>query len=565
MKQNVTNLRNTRGQFLKGKNPNRYWTESRIESEFKKAVKKTIESISEDLSSPVIPPVQYFRTHPDYKKILSAINNHKINRTSLYKKILDELGYPYPEKKSGYYAFGTVFRGWYEFCGFCFLKSWGLNVEPTIKPFETKNFINDGFLTDYQIHWEHWGELNNRNSEKLELYQSQGYKLVSTFDVEARQNNILWFYHDLKNKLLEMGVSITFIETENFNPLDLVKGKTIKLHDIYKNVKSFFGDENPKIHLMTSSLQHQVVNYFGKFSKFVEFCNKNYNESWIYQEKNYNCSDPKYCVEIMSELIKSICRFPTANEMRQNGFQCVVQSLEKHNGTESFKRNLFEDGPFVKYVIDILGEENTPYDKMYDFSKDEIFDWAVEYVKKVNSGVFPKYGRELKKLSETDKVCEYLYYSIRKNGNSKYDTWTEFQKDYFGNYESEEKQFKEVIPYSQYKFIRTQIEKNTKTNIIISLCQKNGFSITCATISRIKDNERKTFVEYSCIFEKENPNLVKGFVGKNRNGKRKYPTKKQISEIKENKESLTVHQFTTKFGLSAKTVKDIQSGLRWSF
>ena len=140
-----------------------------------------------------------------------------------------------------------------------------------------------------------------------------------------------------------MGVQINFIEPQNFNPLDLVKGKTLRLIDIYKNVKVSFGGKNPKVTKMTSSLLHQIQNYFGKFSEFITFCNNNFGESWVYQEKNTECGNPQYCVEIMSEFIKFLGRFPTAQEMRKNGFQCVIDALHKHGGTESFKRDLYEN------------------------------------------------------------------------------------------------------------------------------------------------------------------------------------------------------------------------------
>jgi hypothetical protein len=439
-------VRNTKGQFVKGKRSDRMWTDKVIYNEFKKAVQETVISLSEDLSSPIIPPVNYYRTHPDYGKICSAMGNHKINRTDLYKKILDELGYPYPEKKSGYYAYGTVFRGWYEFCGFCFMKSWGINLEPTVKPFKNENYINDGLLVDYDIHWEHWGDLNKRNPLKLSLYIENGLNLLSTYDVECRKNNIFWFYNDLKSKLINLGVTINFEESDNFNPLDLVKGKTLRLKDIYKNVKNFFGDKNPRFHHMNQSLRHQIIHYYNKFSDFIIFCNNNFGEGWDYEEKNDNlCDDPKHLVESMSDLIKSLGRFPTVNEMRNNGHQQSVDKIHLHGGTESFKRNLYEDGKYVNYVIEILGNENTPYDKVYDFSNKELFDWAVKYVTKLNSGEFPKDYRKLMKLWKHSEVAKFLSFSIRENGVSKYNSWSDFQERYFGNTHTKSKRFKDFF------------------------------------------------------------------------------------------------------------------------
>ncbi len=491
--------RDVKGQFIKGKRSDRYWTYERIESEFKKVVSFTVQSLSEDLNSPVIPPVQYFRTHPTYSKICSAMGNHGINRTSLYKEILDDLGYCFPEKKSGYYAFDTVFRGWYEFCGFCFIKTWGIDITPTVKPFIGKNYLNDGLLTDYNIHWEHWGELNKRNPEKLKLYKEGGFKLLSTFDIDARKNNIFWFYNDLKTKLIDLGVVINFEEHENFNPLDLVIGKTLRLKDIYQNVKNFCGDENPRLHHLSSSLFHQVINYFGKFSDFIKFCNDNFGESWVYEEKKDNLNDdPQYLVNTMSKFIKTLGRFPTANEMRENNFQQCLDKIHLHGGFENFKRNSFENGQFVKLVIEILGEDNTPFDKTYDFSNQELFDWAIKYVTKINGGEFPKDERKLRKLWVTDNIAKYLSLSLRKNGNSKYNSWSEFQEDYFGNTHTQAKRFQEKISYEKYKEIRTLLDSGLYTKTKVIELTNSGWGV----VGRINRKDKR-YNDYSLRYESE--------------------------------------------------------------
>jgi hypothetical protein len=489
-------MRDVKGQFLKGKRLDRKWTEQRIHDEFKTVVQETITLLSEDIKSPVIPPVQYFRTHPEYGKICSAMGNHGINRTSLYKQILDELNFPYPEKKSGYYAYGTVFRGWYEFCGFCFIKAWGINIEPTVKPFNDENYINDGHLTDYDIHWEHWGELNKKNPKKVKLYNDRNLKLLSTYNTEVSKNNIFWFYNDLKSKLIDMGIEINFIENEGFNPLDLVKGKTLRLKDIYNNVKTFFGYENPRINQMNSSLFHQVTNYFGKFSDFINFCNNNFGESWVYQKKTFECNEVEYCVDIMGDLIKSLGKFPTAEEMRNNGFDFVVSSLHKHGGTETFKRNLYEVGNNFNLVYNVLGD-NAPYDKMYDFRDKKLFEWAINYITN-KLGEFPKYNRTLRKHWDDD-VCRYFLLSLNENSRmTKYKSWGDFQKSYFNNTSSINKQFKSKMTYDQYKEIRKLLDSDKYTQTKIIELTNSGWG----TVGRISRKEKR-FNDYSDRYENE--------------------------------------------------------------
>jgi transcriptional regulator with XRE-family HTH domain len=36
-------------------------------------------------------------------------------------------------------------------------------------------------------------ELNKRNPEKLKLYKEGGLKLLSTFDIDARKNNVIFY------------------------------------------------------------------------------------------------------------------------------------------------------------------------------------------------------------------------------------------------------------------------------------------------------------------------------------------------------------------------------------
>jgi hypothetical protein len=478
-------MRNDKGQFLSGVHHNEIWNIDSIYSELKDAVQITVDKFG------FAPPFVYFRNHPEYGKITSAIANRKLSRSEWYKKVLDELGYDYPEKKSGYYLDGNVFRGFYEFVAFCFMKAWGVNIDGNPKVFE--NYLADGYLVDYNIYWEHWGGLNKRNDYKKEQYLKLGYNLISTYDDDCSKKGVDWFYTHLKELLLTNGVDIKFNEGKDFSPLDLITGKVLKLEDIYNNVKSYFGSENPRYHTLSPTLRHQVTHYFSKFSTFVKYCNKHFNETWVYEEKTFECNDVNYCVRVMSDLIKTLNRFPTVDEMRKNGFQNVVNFLPKHGGTESFKRNLYEAGENYHLIHEILGD-SAPYDKLYDFSNEDVFKWAVSYITK-KLGKFPQYQRELKKHSHDD-VCMFFYLSIRKNGNSKYKTWGEFQVDYFGDDSSSKKKFLGLISYEDYKNIRQLIESGNHTLTEVIKLTNSGWG----TIGRIK-NKHPRFNDYSIKYE----------------------------------------------------------------
>lgn len=480
-------MRNSKGQFEKGVPHNQIWDLDSIKFELKSAVKITVDKFG------FAPPFIYFRNHPEYRKITSAISNRKLSRSKFYKEVLDELGYDYPEKKSGYYLDGNVFKGFYEFVGFCFMKAWGLKIDGNPKVFE--NYLADGHLVEYNIYWEHWGGLNKRNEYKKEQYSKLGYNLISTYDDDCSKKGIDWFYTNLKELLLTNGVEIKFNEDENFSPLDLITGKVLKLEDIYINVKNYFGDQNPRYTTLNASLRHQVTHYFGKFSTFVKYCNKHFNETWVYEEKTFECNDVNYCVTVMSDLIRTLHRFPTADEMRKNGFQNVISSLPKHGGTESFKRNLYEVGENFHLIYKILGD-SAPYDKLYDFSNNDVFEWAVSYIIR-KLGKFPKYQGQLIKHSDDD-VCKFFCFSIRENGNSKYKTWGEFQLDYFKDDSSSNNKFLDKITYEQYKNIRQLIESGDYTLTKVIEITNSGWG----TVGRIK-KKHKRFYDYSVKYENE--------------------------------------------------------------
>lgn len=484
-------MKNSNGQFAKGFHHNQIWTEESIYSELKKGVIEVVNKLG------FVPPVNYFRNNQPYRKLCSALANRKINRTKVYKKILLELNLPYPEKKSGYWIGNESFQGFNEFCGYCFQKAWGLNV--TANPPVFENFKADSLLIDYNIYWEHWGGLNSRNEYKKQQYKKLNYKLVSTSDDECTKNGLIWYYYHLKELLKSCGVKIDFSENENFHPLDLVHGHMISLSEIVADVLKLFPNQQPKGHLL-KNLNHplycRVLDYFHTWNEFILHCNKHYDTDFILQTKDMNVSDIGYCLESLYPLIVENQRFPTAQEIRDYGLPNIVFALDNHHdGLESFRRNLYEEGINFHYIKNILGE-NAPYDKTYDFGDPKIFKWAIDYITN-KVGVFPKYQGQLKKFWD-DLVCRYFFLSIRKNGNSPYNTWGEFQKDYFGDTSSSEKKFLKKISYEDYKKIRTLLESGHHTDTQVIKLTNSGWG----TIGRIK-RKHPRFNDYSLRFLSE--------------------------------------------------------------
>lgn len=475
-----------------------------VAGHIKRKVSWTYETLLEELENAITlfinttgfpPTLQTLRSDKKTLKIISGFKNIKyvsknidINLPNIINQILTKLGLQYP-KESGYIVYGAHFQGFYEAVGFCFMKSWGLNVDPQPKIFD--KYKSDGYLIDYDIYWEHWGELNKNNPDKKRLYEETNTRLISTYNNEVYKKGIEFYYYELKNLLITSGVIINFSEEENFNPLTLVKGVMVNLEWIYNEYKEKFANQSPTAKLFkdnNSPLIYRIRSYFGGLNKFVEYCNENFNEEWVYNERNYDGDSIEYVIQTITPIIIDLKRFPTANELRNNKLGNVVDSILKyHGGLETFKRNEYEEGVNFKYVYDILGE-NTPYDKTFDFSDEKVFDWAVNFIKQKNGGVFPKYSKQLLILAKSNncKVSEYFYYSIRKNGNSKFNTWSEFQEKYFKLTDSKERQFKESnLKYEDFVTIINLLAKGYSYSNISKITGYNS-----ATIGRIKRKER---------------------------------------------------------------------------
>jgi hypothetical protein len=489
-------MRNSKGQFIKGVPAhNKIWTDEKIYNELIGAVSTIHNKIG------FAPVFAFFGKHEKYKTLFSAIKSNIQKPLLMYKKVLDDLGFEYPEKKSGYYLDGVVCTGFYEFVGHCFMKYWDIKVIPHPDVFE--NYIGDGYLSDYGLYWEHWGGLNKRNPYKQEQYCKLGFKLISTFDNDCQNKGLHWWYYHLKQVLIDNGVKINFQEPVDFDPLDCIHGKILTLKDIYLSVKSKFNETNPRLTQLDGHDRHTVLHYFGKFSSFISYCNKNFGESWIYQEKDENMTDVHYCIKLLTPLISKLKRFPTDREMVGKLKNVSRAIIKHHGGLENFKKNLYDEGEYFYLVLNILGDETPLNDRVYDFRNDNLFDWAIQYITELFGGTFPKYSYDLKKRFDDD-ICKYFYLAIRPNNPmTKYNSWSEFMENYFSDNSSSLKRFKDKITYEEYCKIRILLEKQ-KTQL--KEIQKN-FNVSCGTLNRILNNDKR-FLDYYNQFITQFPYYV---------------------------------------------------------
>ena len=518
-------MRDYRGRFQKGSEPhNLKWSYESIHQNLKNVIQEFHNKTG------FVPVFTILTKHPKYKTAAGALKRSNYKSLEVYKQILDELGFDYPEKTSGYYIDGGVCTGFYEFAAHCFAKAWGVKI--TLHPKVFENFVGDGYLDDYNFFWEHWGGLNKKNDYKLNQYKKLGMNLLSTFDHQCQNKGIIWWYYEFKQKLQEIGVQIEFDEPEGFDPVDLLHGKVLTLKDVYINVKEQFGDENPRLNNLRNSNRYQVLHYFGKFSSFISYCNKNFGESWVYQEKDLNLTDVTYCVELLKPLIIKLKRFPTDREMKGLLKNVSRAIIKHHGGLENFKKNLYDEGEYFYLVQNILGFNTPTTDRLYDFRDHGLFEWSVHYITKKFGGQFPKYYSHLKNNFDDD-VCKFFYFALRPNSNmTKYNSWSEFMIDYFGDYSSESKKFKSKLSYDDYKNTRLLIECQKYELKIIS----RDTNLSTATLNRILQNDSR-FLDYHLTFINEFPQFTNSkVIGDNRISNKfssglSYDEKRQIAKL----------------------------------
>ena len=167
-------MKNSKGQFQKGTIPhNKIWTENYLKYKLTEFVLNFYTK-----QGFVLPSTQI----KSYDSKLFSAFRHRLNKPNqYYLNLLVELDLPLPS--NSYYKDNHIFRGFYELVGYCFIKSWDVPFEPFKElNFDRNLYVSDGYFSEINTYWEHWGGLNPNNKIKKEYYKNQEYSLIETIN-----------------------------------------------------------------------------------------------------------------------------------------------------------------------------------------------------------------------------------------------------------------------------------------------------------------------------------------------------------------------------------------------
>ena len=410
----------------KGQKPNGYWSKDNIIKRLDELVVKIYADHN------IVVPLKHIS---NWDSALFSVYYKKIKigeRILLYYKILKKNNLPLP-KDNGYYKDGLYFRGFYEFCGYVFIKYWNINFihEP---PYLEKygRYKADGIFTDLNIYWEHESTLNKNNKLKDKYSKKEKIERFKTYDIKCQNKGIIYLYGELRNFLISKGINIPLLDCDNI--LNLIKndfGFDNELTDIIEIIKknnweylikseSWGSDDGVKILML-------VRRYFnGSVLDFKKYLNKHRNFNYKITAHPGSYKNKDYIKKQIIPIIKKYNRVPTDKEFTKMGRNDILIMVKRTlGGIGELRRNHIQEGKYVHWIYEILGKENTPYDKL--------LNW-VDYEKTVqnilnywgdNNVELPKIFNDLRYEKRFKLLGRPLHTKVSENGG-----WWKFKNQF---------------------------------------------------------------------------------------------------------------------------------------
>jgi hypothetical protein len=397
-------MRDSKGKFVKGMvASNRIWGEDKVKDEMTKQV------ISIYKQTGVVVQPTHFRSINS--KLFSAFRRHISSPAELYNQILIENDLPSPDS---YYKDNVFFRGFYEFVGYCLIKSWGIKIQPTpILNRENGYYVSDGLLTDINVYWEHWGQLNKNNTDKMKYYQDNNLKLIQTYDSECQKSGkgISYLYEQLKNNLKDYG----YDNIPNYS-LDYVMS-IIKndVYDFQKVIDSLikiilenkWDKHIAEVHLRESDEGYRVISIINKFFdgsilNLKKYLNDNHGFNYEVKAKRGSYKNIDHFIKIITPIVKELGYVPTQEyfaEIRKNDIPVMASRF--CGGLNNLRRNEVEEGEYFYIIKNILGD-NAAYDRQLVWKDNRFHNNTVNVLKyyKDKGLPFPKVLNHLRNNKE---------------------------------------------------------------------------------------------------------------------------------------------------------------------
>jgi hypothetical protein len=397
--------------------PDGYWTEDKI-SEAILDIVKPIYKITG-----IIIPSGNFKKHNS--PMFSAFRRIE-KPQQFYLNLLRVNKLPEPNKT--YYKDNEVFRGFYEFVGYCLIKSWGINITPVVK---VDKYISDGYLNDINTYWEHWGGLNKNNNDKKEHYINHNLNLIETLDSECQKNGIEYLYNQLRNCLTQYGYKINEYDVDGV--YQVIKNDVKQFDGVVKEIIAYlkknkltknFSENNLRNDKGNKIMSHIVKYFDGKITLLKDYLNKHHKFNFFIKAKNGSYKDINHLIKNITPYIKKYGRVLTQDEFaKENRNDIAVQIKRLLGGFETLRRNEIEEGKYFYIVKDILGDDS-PYDKQlvwgeeYELTVKKVLDY---YISK--NIPFPRISNDLRYSNTYNPFGKQLHSQIRGG-------WDKFVFDY---------------------------------------------------------------------------------------------------------------------------------------
>jgi hypothetical protein len=397
-------MRNSKGQFVKGGPAhNKVWSVDNIKEEILKIIKPIYEKTGIVLQST--------RLREFNPPLFSAFRKYIDSPLNFYNQILFDNNLPLPDS---YYKDDVFFRGFYEFIGYCLIKSWGIPIKPTpILNREDGYYVSDGLLTEVNVYWEHWGELNKNNSSKMIYYQDNNLKLIQTHDVECQKNGngISYLYNKLKNSLKDYGYNN--IPDYNFDYVMLVvKNDVYDFQNIIDNTiniikKNGWDNRIAETDLRQSDEGYKLISIINKFfdgaiTDLKQYLNDNHGFKYTIKAKRGSYKNINHFIKILTPVVKELGYVPTQQYFTKISKNDIpVMASRFCGGLNNLRRNEIEEGEYFYIVKNILGD-NVPYDKVLVWKDNAFHNNTVKILQfyKNNGLPFPKVLNHLRNNKE---------------------------------------------------------------------------------------------------------------------------------------------------------------------
>jgi hypothetical protein len=357
-----------KGRFKKGrKSENEIWTKEILESKLAEFILDFYNKYGFILPSTQIK--SYDSTlFSAFRKKIKDPNNYYLN-------LIKTLGLPTPS--TSYYKDNQIFRGFYELVGYCFIKSWNIPFEPFKElNFGGKLYISDGFFTEINTYWEHWGGLNKNNEIKKEYYKIKKYLLVQTIDDECQKskNGIKYLYDKLRESLL-----LYYPNIPEYNVEDRLKLISVDIPD-YNEIVEYIIDVLEKNN-QTNNINELILRETKDGYKVISLINKLFDGrvgllKLELNKRGYNYNikadrgsykNIEYFVEQITPIIKKYKRVLTQTEFCKIGRNDIpIMAAKYFGGIEQLRRNELEEGSLF-YITKSILKDSAPYDKKLEW------------------------------------------------------------------------------------------------------------------------------------------------------------------------------------------------------